>query len=198
MKKLIALFLAVSIIWFVFLRTGHITLGPGVYAPHEPRQVKIENPESFPFEDYVITPLAGYEVKAKVLAKENYYLGRESDLSPSDLALGWGKMSDESTLETISIHQSNRWYHWYTDKLPIPAREIEQSSANVHIIPADSMVASTLKRVRNGDIVTLSGSLVRIDGTDGWKWLSSLSRKDTGAGSCELFFVDDMSIENYE
>jgi len=197
MKKLIYLFLVASIAWFVFLKNERVTLGPGLYAPDGPEQVMIENPESFPFEGYVITPLAGYEVRAKVLAKENYYLGRESDLSPSDLALGWGNMSDERTLESIRIQQSSRWYHWYTDKLPIPGREIEQSSANVHIIPADRMVASTLKRVRSGDIVTLSGNLVRVDGRDGWKWVSSLSRKDTGAGSCELFFVDAMSIEDY-
>ena len=124
MKKLIYLFLVASIAWFVFLKNERVTLGPGLYAPDGPEQVMIENPESFPFEGYVITPLAGYEVRAKVLAKENYYLGRESDLSPSDLALGWGNMSDERTLESIRIQQSSRWYHWYTDKLPIPGREM--------------------------------------------------------------------------
>jgi len=197
MKNLLYFSLAVGIYWLFFLNTDHVSLGPGILAPEVPKQEKIEYPESFLFEGHTITPLARYELMAKVLSREDYFLGRESDLSPTDLVLGWGEMSNEETLETISIKQSNRWYRWYSDELPLPRRKLENSSANVHIIPSDGVVESALDRVRIGDIVTLSGSLVRVDSSDGWSWVSSLSRKDTGSGSCELIFVEDMSIENF-
>jgi hypothetical protein len=57
----------------------------------EPKQLAIERAEYFDFKNYQITPLASFVIKAKVLSKNSYMLGRESDLSPIDLALGWEK-----------------------------------------------------------------------------------------------------------
>jgi hypothetical protein len=72
-------------------------------------------------------------------------------------------MSDESVLDFINISQSGRWYRWSTKNFPIPRREIETHSANMHMIPENKLVESMLGRVRIGDIVELSGSLVRVD-----------------------------------
>ena len=41
-------------------------------------------------------------------------MDRESDLAPVDLALGWGRMSDEAILKDIQISQSGRFYFWHT------------------------------------------------------------------------------------
>ena len=120
-------------------------------------------------------------IKAKVLAKENYYTGREADLSPTDLALGWGNMSDESILQTIEISQSRRFYYWHVNSFPIPRHEIETHSANMHLIPANDSVKSVIGKIRNGDIIELSGSLVNvISNDDDWQWKSSQTRNDTG------------------
>lgn len=144
-------------------------------------------------EDYVITPLADVEITAKVLGKENYWMGRESDISPVDLALGWGKMSDPAVLDHITISQSSRWYYWKTPKFPIPRREIETQSANMHIIPANDYVRENLKAVEEGQHVKMRGNLVRVDANDGWFWKSSLTRNDTGNHACELVYVTDMA-----
>lgn len=144
-------------------------------------------------DDYVITPLADVEITAKVLGKENYWMGRESDISPVDLALGWGRMSDPAVLEQISISQSSRWYYWKTPKFPIPRREIETHSANMHIIPANDYVRDNLKAVKEGQHVKIRGNLVRVDASDGWFWKSSLTRNDTGNRACELVYVTDMA-----
>ena len=56
---------------------------------------------------------------------------------PEDLALGWGRMSDSDVLAKIDITQSGRFYYWHVDDFPIPRREIETSSANMHMIPSD-------------------------------------------------------------
>jgi len=49
--------------------------------------------------------------------------------------------------------------------------------------------------VRVGDIVRLRGKLVDIDHPSGWHWRSSLRRDDTGGGSCEIVYLEDIEIE---
>ena len=52
-----------------------------------------------------------------------------------------------------------------------------------------------LKRVREGDVVSIHGHLVQVMANDGWHWASSLSREDTGSGACELVLVESIEIE---
>ena len=133
-----------------------------------------------------------------MLAREDYRLDREAELAPMDLALGWGPMSDESVLAQIEISQSGRWYRWFARQLPIPRRQIERHSANMHMIPADESVADRLDDVRVGEVVALRGYLVEVRADDGWRWRSSLTRDDTGSRSCELVFVEQVSVRGTE
>lgn len=164
--------------------------GPGVVAPEIPEQTGAAKTRAFDLHGYHITPLADYSITARVLSREDYHLGREADLSTTDFALGWGRMSDENVLKAISISQSGRFYFWQVQEFPIPQREIETSSANVHLIAADKTIEHQLDGVRKGQIVHLQGQLVEAEAADGWKWRSSLTRDDTGAGACELFYVE--------
>lgn len=177
--------------WF---RDDAVQYGPGVVAPDAPRQSDADGVAAFDHQDYRLTPLARFELEARVLGREDYALGREAELSPMDLALGWGPMSDETVLRELSISQGNRWYHWRASQLPIARRDIERHSANMHMIPADDGVAYLLGEVVEGSIVQLRGYLVAVQAADGWRWRSSLSRDDTGGGSCELVFVEYASV----
>ena len=103
-------------------------------------------------------------------------------------------MSDESVLSSINISQRNRWYYWRANTLPIPQREIETHSANMHMIPADDYISDELINIREGQIITIKGKLVRADASDGWHWISSLTRNDTGNGACEVIFVESVAI----
>ena len=198
MKKNILIALSIISVWFIFIREEHVSLGPGVLAPETPIQVTIESPESFSFKDYTITPIATFNIKAKALSIENYHSGRESDLSPVDFALGWGNMSDESILASIDFSQSNRWYRWHVEQFPIPRRDIETHSANMHLIPANGYIKSMIDNTRTGDIVAISGTLVKVEAQDGWQWRSSLTRTDTGNHACELVWVEQFEILSME
>ena len=145
--------------------------------------------------DATLEPLAKFALTARVLSRENYKFDDGAALSPTDLALGWGRMSDSDVLSNIDIHQGVRFYTWSVKQFPIPRREIETSSANMHMIPANDEVARVLKRVRVGDLVTLDGLLVEADRPGGWRWRSSLTRGDTGPGACELVYVEDLAID---
>ncbi|MFC1952149.1 hypothetical protein ACFLV8_00740 [Chloroflexota bacterium] len=167
-----------------------VSYGPGVLAPNPPVQNNIKNAEQIVYEEYLIKPLAEFSIKAKVLSVKRY----SSDLSPVDLALGWGHMSDETVIDKISISQSNRWYYWRVTEYPIPRRDIEINSANMHMIPASPEVAKQIGQVKKGDMVEFYGYLVEVKRADGWYWKSSLTREDTGNHSCELVWVEYFKI----
>jgi hypothetical protein len=137
-----------------------------------------------------LTPLAGFSIDAKVLSRRDYRSDRESQLAPTDLALGWGRMRDAAVLARLTITQSARWYRYrYSDQPPIPQAEIDRSAANMHMIPGSEAIASALARVEAGERVRIDGWLVEAQAPDGWRWRSSTSREDTGAGACELVYV---------
>ena len=60
----------------------------------------------------------------------------------------------------------------------------------MHMVPASREVERALKSVRPGQEVALSGYLIEARAPDGWRWRSSLTREDTGAGACELVWVE--------
>ena len=176
----------------LFFACGEIKQPPGVFAPEIPKQTKITDSKTWDKDDYHFTALAKFDLKAKVLGKERYRFDRESDIAPYDLALGWGRMSDQVVVDRIDINQRTRWYFWKTDAFPIPRKEIETSSANMHIIYANEQVENELDNLLVGEIILLEGYLVSVKADDGWKWKSSLSRDDTGNGACEVVWVEKL------
>lgn len=144
----------------------------------------------FALADATAKPLAGFSVAARVLSREDYGSDREANFSPVDLALGWGAMRDDAVLSRLDISQSGRFYRYrWRGEPPIPPDDIVRSSANMHLVPANSAVADALDAVDAGDRVRIDGWLVQIDANDGWRWRSSLTREDSGAGACELIYV---------
>lgn len=198
MKRIALVVFMAFFFWkLVFDKDDVIVLAPGIQAEQPPIQVNIDQKDFFQFKGYQVSPLAEFKIKAKVLAKEDYYLGKESDLSPTDLVLGWGEMSDEEVVQQIDISQSGRWYYWNVERFPILRRKIETQSANMHMIPATDEIENSLSGVKQGEIVELDGYLVRVDDVDnGWYWQSSLSRDDTGNGACELVFVTHFDVSS--
>jgi len=157
-------------------------------------QQDIVNATDFKYNGYTIKPLQDFDITARVLSTEHYAFDREADLAKVDLALGWGPMSDDAILKQIDISQRNRFYYWHVDAFPIPREAIETNSANMHMVAADSQIEKTLKSIRPGQSVKISGYLIEATANDGWHWKSSLSRQDTGAGACELVYVNAISI----
>ena len=165
-------------------------------ATEEPLQTPPASKRPFLHGKYTITPLADYTLTARVMSREDYHFDSSAGLSPTDLALGWGRMSDERIYGSLGIRQSGRFYRygWGADGPPIPKDEIVRSSANVHIIPADKPIARIIDGIEDGDLVHLSGQLIEATRLDGWRWRSSLVRTDSGDGACEVFWVTHAAI----
>lgn len=164
---------------------------PGQLAPAEPIQGSPAERAPWRFREHRLASLASFEVRARILARERYRWDGGAKLSPIDFALGWGPMSDSAVLDHIRITQSDRWYHWTVSKPPIPLSQISAHSANMHLIPANARVKKALLGFREGQVIHLRGHLVQVEGPSGFHWTSSLSRLDTGGGSCELVWVEE-------
>jgi hypothetical protein len=142
-----------------------------------------------------LTPRARYDITARILSREDYHFDLLSDLVPEDLALGWGPMSDNRVLRDFEITQGARFYSWMPkhQELPIPRQVVIEHSANTHVIPADSAARGQLERLRVGQVVHLTGFLVDAVRDDGAYIHTSLTRSDTGPGSCEVVLVEQAS-----
>ena len=160
---------------YIFWESFAISRPGGVLAPDEPYQREVLG--EFPFEKngFRITPLATFDIRARVIAAARYRFGHDADLAPVDLVLGWGAMSDSDVLKKISFSQGGRAYAWMTSTYSVSRRVIETHSANMHMIPADGEIERQLKSIRPGNMVHLQG------------FLSSRSRaRKAGAGKVLL------------
>lgn len=193
--------LACTITVYKFWPSSHSTptqvtaFASDIQVRNDPIQKEVTGIPAFQKNGYLIQPVASFQVDGLVLSS-HFYEPRsdlEADLAPIDLALGWGPMSDPTLISKIQVTQSNRFYHWHVTEYPIPREEIETHSANMHMIPANEEVEAQLKDIRNGQSVRISGYLVNVRGEGGYQWHSSLTRKDTGFGACEVIWVQSVA-----
>lgn len=189
-----SLVIIVAGLYFIF-RTKEIKQPPGVLAPNNPIQSKLIKPETWQIDDFNYSAVLNFETIAKVLSVRKYGSDDLSEFCPMDLALGWGRMSDQEIVDKLDIKQQHRWYVWSTKKFPIPKKEIEISSSNVHIIPANEDIEEILEDIIIGNIINISGKLVNVNKIGNkWTWKSSTKRDDTGGGACEILWVENISI----
>lgn len=161
---------------------------PGELAVEPPTQSPTTAPVRM-HNDFELRPRAYYDISARLLRRENYRFDRGAALAPLDFAVGWGVMSRTEVLDQLGIRQSNRYFHLSWQTPPAPPQKILDSAANMHLIPADASVARSLDRMRPGQVVRLRGLLVDASDAHGWRWNTSLTRDDRGAGACELMYV---------
>jgi hypothetical protein len=174
------------------LRPVHPSDGP--IAPDDPRQTVAEDAPVTTLGRWRLTPRARYDITARILSREDYHFDLLSDLIPEDLALGWGPMSDNRVLRAFTISQGARFYSWMPKgALPIPRQAVIEHSANTHVIPVNAAVRGQLKHLRVGQIVHLTGLLVDAVRDDGTYIHTSLTRSDTGPGSCEVVLVEQVN-----
>ncbi|HBG61118.1 MAG TPA: hypothetical protein DDX37_04685, partial [Candidatus Omnitrophica bacterium] len=172
-KELFIMVAAVAFIMFVQGKMNRMRVenAPGVIITANPEQRLLLTREGFRHGDVSISLLAEFSLDAMVLSKQRYYFGRDAELAPYDLALGWGPMSNPEVIKDIRISQGNRWYTYrYKIPPPIPHREISYHSSNMHLVAATKEVAEEIKNVRWGDIIHMEGYLINITGDDGWYW----------------------------
>jgi hypothetical protein len=169
----------------------------------DPSQDAIGVPEIIRFElggwTWTITPRAAYVLRGIVVSKERYHAGIAADLSPMDVAVAWGRLTEDGLHRRISWSQTSRWYVWtYNSGFPRDNDFISRWSSNTHVIPSTPVLRRALRYLKEGRPAELAGLLVDAHGTKGgqwWDWNSSLSREDHGDGSCEVLYLTRLKID---
>lgn len=168
----------------------------------DPDQEEISSP--VPFEiarggyRFRLYPLADYAVRGVVLGRKRYSGGPSGALAPYDVAVAWGAMAENGLYRSLRWSQSGRWYWWeYDAGFGRDNAFVARHSSNTHVIPDSALLRRAVRSLGSGDLVEMSGELVRAEGTGAaasFRWKSSLSRKDRDAGSCELLYLRRLKV----
>jgi hypothetical protein len=149
--------------------------------------------------------LADFQFTAVILSRNNYSMGEFASLSPTDLAIGWGALSDPVIYRQFKFDQrgsplAGRFV--FPEVVPgtamaaLPLTEMAAlllaTLTHVHTIPANGDVRRRLAGIRPGQVATLKGVLVEATAPSGDLYRSSLKLFDY---ECEIMWVDDLALE---
>lgn len=175
--------------------TGVVVAGDPIQAPADdlqPLRLSLGGTE------FVLTPRARYVLRGVVLGRERYRVGWQAKLAPYDVAIAWGPLAEKMRFRELDWFQDNRWYFWrYGRGFAHDNAFVYRHSANTHVIPASDTVARAIAALDFGVNAELAGILVDVGAErDGalYFWHTSLSRGDTGDGSCELLYLARLKI----
>ena len=144
-----------------------------------------------------------FEGRAMVLARRNYDVGEFASLAPTDLALGWGPMSDPRIVDQLAFPQ----YKSFSSRFVVPELrsgselrtrpwpELESmftAFTHVHTIPGDEAIGRTLAGIRPGQVIRFKATLVNATGPSGMQYASSLALGDR---NCEVAWIDELALE---
>jgi hypothetical protein len=179
-------------------------------AVNQPVQKEISEVEEIEFEKdgylWQITPLYDYEISGLVVGRMNYQIfsiNRYTSLFPIDLGLIWGSNVSNKVYQDkrIKFKQDSRWcwVRWSGDAV----FNLNEFSNN-HLFTREKDLSKEAKKIYRGDQITIKGKLVNIiatpiednsqSGQNSITWKSSTNRKDSGAGACEIIYVEDIKI----
>lgn len=189
------------IVLLVLVTLGMLSDSPikqpdGVLNPNPPQQADLPERERSSIRQgpWRLSGLASYSVDARVLRTERYYFDDMADLSPVDVVFGWGKLSSNEALKNVSFDQRDRWYFVKNSDSAMKIDEVMRQTANTHLIPASESIEDVIFDLKAGHLVRAHGYLVEVDADSISPWSSSLSRQDTGDGSCEIFYVTSIEV----
>jgi len=169
-------------LWFALSPVRH---APGVLIRCEPLRVAGEPVALEPVGGYDLRRVARFHLDARVLGVKRYRDAHAS-LSPIDVLVGWGPMSDSAVLDRITLRQEERGYRW--EARGVPDEVIRRHSANLHLVLANPEVAALVSQFLPGSLVSLRGELVEASRGD-FPWSASLSRGDSRGQAGELMRV---------
>ena len=151
--------------------------------------------------DYVIYPVAEYEIAGLVVTRND--IGGFSDIYHTsdsvdvvDVCLLWGDNAREAVYRNYDFW-SEPFSCWYRPKRNTArARFSDDALSNTHVLAKDESLAKRLNSIHLGDQIRLRGKLINYHPAGASEQLrrSSLTRKDTGNGACEVMYVEEFEL----
>jgi len=156
---------------------------------------------------YTVTPLYDYDISGLVVSSLKYdswySLSRTDSVFLVDLCVIWGgNVRDRAYAQpSLRFSQDYRFCLWTASgRVTFSDKEI----SNNHLVIEDDRLEKLAKSVSAGDQVRIKGKLARVEAralgeTGSYErqnlvWNSSTTRDDTGAGACEVIYVESLEI----
>ncbi len=169
----------------------------------EPLQLPTDKgPFTFEYEgqDYEVEPTAKYSIVGLVVSHNDItsiadIYHNSSSVDVRDICMIWG-----DNVATDVFHDMRFWSEPWTCWAQYRHERADdfnpEQLSNNHILTPDLDLRDLLFTVHRGDQIEMKGYLVNYAPSDrpDMKRKSSLTRKDTGQGACEVFFVTDLGI----
>jgi hypothetical protein len=176
----------------------------------QPVQEEITDAEEIEFEKdgylWQVTPLYDYEISGFVVGRRNYQIfsiDQYTSLFPIDLGMIWGSNAANKAYQDkrIKFKQDCRWcwVQWSGDAV----FNLYEFSNN-HLFTEKKYLADEAKNINRGDQLTIKGKLINIiaspledngvSGQNELTWKTSTTRKDDGAGACEIIYVEEIEV----
>ena len=165
----------------------------GTFISGEPAQGADDDSKQWNIRGFNVQSMATYDIRCRVIMKDEYYTQSVAKLSPLDFTVTWGSDSDQTFIDEVQWSHSDRYasYEW-GPQFDLTTDYFLSHVANMHLIPRDDCVETQLRGIRLGSFIEMKGYLVRVLFPGGTSWKSSMSRTDVGDGSCELMVVDSV------
>lgn len=155
---------------------------------------------------YELTPLYEYEINGLIVSKMNYKLFsiyKTASVFPMDLCLIWGSNVANRVYgnQAVKFSQDCRWcsVQWFGN-ISFNLGEI----SNNHLIINRKDIERKVNSLVVGDQVRLKGKLVNVKAqliskggsfdAEDISWNSSINRQDSGAGACEVIYVENIDV----
>lgn len=152
-----------------------------------------------------LLPVAEFETRGRVLNVERFkpyqsLVNWVPGLRPAthDIGLGYGPMSDSVNVERFTFaHEgvSNGLRALFArPRNAMTQQEFDALAphiTNVHVIPANDAVYAQLRRVKQGELITLRGLLVNVRDGSGRVAATSITAGDR---DCEIMWLQDVRI----
>lgn len=176
----------------------------------EPIQTKVIGNEIIKFTrddyEYELTPLFDYEINGLIAHKMDYTwfsIHKRDSVFPVDLCLIWGDNVRNRVYQEKSVHFSQDFRFCLVNWTKDVGFNLSQMS-NSHLVINNEELEKKLKLLSAGDQVKIRGKLANIVATnlgqpgqydpEYFEWRSSANRSDSGAGACEVIYVDGLKI----
>ncbi|HBQ60409.1 MAG TPA: hypothetical protein DD671_12515 [Balneolaceae bacterium] len=168
--------------------------GPGITAQNAPRITPLTWHEPFTYKGATVEPRKVIEAEVRILNKERYYFDAFSGYSPSDVIVGWNKMSDERNISYIFFTLSGRSFESRYTKAPIDDKIIRAESDLWHLIPSTSAIDDKIKQLRNGHIIRIKGLLVDMNNDSGFNIKTSTTLSDRINKTGYAIWVEEFQV----
>jgi hypothetical protein len=151
---------------------------------------------------YTITPRATYAISGLVVSQHRgdalFNMYHKADPgNVEDVCVVWGEAIANGSYRKVT-YESGEFTCYYSWSGILSPPFNPEKMANNHLIPANDTVAHQIRGIRPGDQIRMNGLLVdyRVSsgGRDVFTRQTSLTRKDTGNGACEIVYVTDMHV----